>query len=252
MAFSCEGPAHLGGALSMVEIIVALYGSALRFDSNNPYWEDRDRFILSKGHGVLAFYACLAEFGFFPKDNLATFKKNGSDLIAHPVMNMSLGIESSNGSLGHGISFATGISWALRKKLKNNHTYVLLGDGECEEGSVWEAAAAAGKFCLNNLTAIVDANGLQSDGPVVSTNNAQQIADKFKASGWTSVIVDGHDFGELCLALSLAENSIAPRAIVANTVKGKGISFMENNNAWHHNRLTEENYLIATKELSNG
>lgn len=252
MAFGCEGPAHLGGALSMVEIMVALYGRVLRFDSDEPNWQDRDRFILSKGHGVLAFYACLAEYGFFPKSDLATFKKNGSDLIAHPVMNLNLGIESSNGSLGHGISFATGISWALRRKLKSNHTYVLLGDGECEEGSVWEAAAAASKFSLNNLTAIVDANGLQSDGPVVPTNNARRISDKFEASGWNSVIVDGHDLDELCLALTPAENTLAPKAIVARTVKGKGVSYMENNNTWHHNRLTEENYLIGTRELSNG
>lgn len=248
MAFDCKGPAHLGGALSIADILSVLYGKIMNFDPENPLWFDRDRFILSKGHGVLAFYAALHHAGFFSKETLSTFKVNGSDLIAHPVMNMDLGIESSNGSLGHGLSFSVGVALALKKKRKKSRVYVLLGDGECEEGSVWEAAMLASKLQLDNLVCIVDCNGLQSDGPVSRINTDEWLVKRWESFGWKTDLVDGHNVSQLIDSLSSPVDQL-PRVLVARTIKGKGISFMENNNAWHHNRLTEESFHSGMEEL---
>lgn len=248
MAYECKGPAHLGGALSIADILSVLYGKILNINPKDPLWLDRDRFILSKGHGVLAFYAALHHAGFFSKETLSTFKVNGSDLIAHPVMNMDLGIESSNGSLGHGLSFSVGIALALKKKRSQSRVYVLLGDGECEEGSVWEAAMLASKLQLNNLICVIDCNGLQSDGPVSRINTDEWLVKRWESFGWETDLIDGHNVGQLIDSLSNPAN-LSPRAVVARTIKGKGISFMENNNAWHHNRITEESFYSAMEEL---
>jgi transketolase len=245
----CALSAHLGGGLSMVEILATLYGKVLRVRPNDPRWEDRDRFILSKGHGVLGYFAALLAAGFISEEVFATFQTNESDLIAHPVLNLDFGIESSNGSLGHGLSMGIGICMAAKKKGKDFRTFVMMGDGECNEGSVWEAVMSAAQLQLDNLTAIVDYNRLQSDGDSREIIDFGDLADKFRAFGWNVCIVDGHDLDALIAAFDKNFDSQAPKMIVANTVKGKGITFMENNNAWHHNRLTKANYDLAIAEL---
>lgn len=255
MAYRCDGPAHLGGALSIVEILAVLYGNVIKHNPANPFWEGRDRFILSKGHGVLAYYASLFHAGYFSKEILDTFKQNGSDLIAHPVMNLQMGIESSNGSLGHGLSMSTGIAWGLKFKQSNAHVYTLLGDGECDEGSVWEAAASASRFELSNLTAIIDCNGFQSDGVVSNDNLAEALGSKWKSLGWQVSSVPGHSISELLNVFSKNRRSYTnkkPTAILALTEKGHGVSFMRQNNFWHHNRLTENLFNKAREEVVNG
>lgn len=255
MAYQCDGPAHLGGALSIVEILAVLYGKVLQHDPIKPCWEERDRFILSKGHGVLAFYAALYHAGYFSREILGTFKQNGSDLIAHPVMNLQMGIESSNGSLGHGLSMSTGIAWGLRFKNSSARVYTLLGDGECDEGSVWEAAASASRFELSNLTAIVDCNSLQSDGAVANDNLTDSLVDKWKSLGWHVITVSGHSISELLNGLleNHERKSLKkPSVILALTEKGHGVSFMRQNNLWHHNRLTENLFNKAREEVVNG
>ncbi|MBK9443385.1 MAG: transketolase [Comamonadaceae bacterium] len=249
ISHQCNLSAHLGGGLSMVEIMATLYKGVLRYKVEDPRWEDRDRFILSKGHGVLGYFAALLAAGFLTEEKFATFQTNESDLIAHPVMNLDIGIESSNGSLGHGLSMAIGISLAAKKKGKDFKSYVLLGDGECNEGSVWEAVMSAAQLQLDNLTAIVDYNKLQSDGDSRQIIDLGNLEDKFAAFGWNVCTVDGHDIDAVVAAFQQKFDRVAPKVIVANTVKGKGISFMENNNEWHHNRLTRGNYELALAEL---
>jgi transketolase len=250
MAFECNGPAHLGGGLSMVELMTSLYSNFLKYDPLRPDSEDRDRFILSKGHGVLGYFPVLSYFGFFDKSTLTTFKQNGSDLVAHPVWNQSLGIESSNGSLGHGLSMAAGISLAAKLKNANFKTYVFLGDGECNEGSVWEAAMFAVHYGLDSLTAIVDWNGFQSDGPSKDVMGNSHLPLSWKGFGWNVIEIDGHSFDEINDAFSAPHIEGVPTVIIARTVKGKGVSFMENNNSWHHNRLTEEAFLRSINEIN--
>lgn len=249
LAYHCEGPAHLGGALSMVEMLVVLFTKVLNFDANNPFDDKRDRFILSKGHGVLALYATLHEFGFFPKEVLNTFKVDGSDFPAHPVMNLKYGIESSNGSLGHGLSMAVGSALALRIRKSNSKVYVILGDGECNEGSVWEAAMSAVHLNLNNLVAVIDLNGFQSDGPTGEVLSNFEIGELWHALGWNVIRVNGHEIHSLFEAYRDALISDLPTVLIAKTVKGKGVDFMENNNTWHHNRLTEAKYLDALNSI---
>lgn len=246
----CGLSAHLGGGLSIVEIIATLYGGVLNVKSNDPQWPERDRFILSKGHGVLGYYSALLVAGFISDEQFDSFQTNESDLIAHPVMNLPLGIESSNGSLGHGLSMAIGISLAARKQQATFKTYVLLGDGECNEGSVWEGVMSAAQLQLDNLTAIVDYNRLQSDGDSRTIIDFGDLAQKFASFGWHAVTVDGHSLEALTKAFSDSPNPGMPKAIIANTIKGKGISFMENNNEWHHNRLTKANYELAIAEIA--
>jgi len=245
----CALSAHLGGGLSMVEILATLYGSVLRVRPQEPRWDDRDRFILSKGHGVLGYFAALLAAGFISEEVFATFQSNESDLIAHPVLNLDLGIESSNGSLGHGLSMAIGICLAAKKKGKDFRTFVMMGDGECNEGSVWEAVMSAAQLQLDNLTAIVDYNRLQSDGDSRKIIEFGDLAAKFRCFGWNVSEVDGHDLGQLLNAFAQTFALQAPHVIVAHTVKGKGISFMENNNEWHHKRLTKADYDLAIAEL---
>jgi transketolase len=249
ISHNCNLSAHLGGGLSMVELMAVLYGRVLRFKVGQPRWVGRDRFILSKGHGVLGYFPALLVAGIISEDVFKSFKTNGSDLIAHPVMNLDLGIESSNGSLGQGLSMGVGIALAARKTKSDYRVFVYLGDGECNEGSVWEAVMSAAQFGLDNLTAVVDYNKLQSDGDSLQIMDLANLADKFKSFGWDVREIDGHDIGQIVNAFEAPLVRGKPRILVAHTIKGKGISFMENNNEWHHNRLTKANYELALAEL---
>lgn len=246
----CNLSTHLGGGLSMVEIMATLYARVLRYDPADPRWPGRDRFILSKGHGVLGYFPALLAAGIIDEAVFNAFQTNDSDLIAHPVMNLDLGIESSNGSLGQGLSMAIGIALAARKKQQSFKTYVLLGDGECNEGSVWEAVMSAAQLQLDNLVIAIDYNKLQSDGDARQIVDLADLAGKFRSFGWDVYDVDGHDVAQLVAAFEAPPAPGKPRVVVAHTVKGKGISFMENNNEWHHNRLTKANYELALSELS--
>ena len=242
-------PAHLGGALSMVDLLVVLYEDFLRYDSSNPLWTDRDIFILSKGHTVLGYFAILYHCGYFSGDVFDTFQQNGSKLIAHPIKNLKYGIESSNGSLGQGISYACGMALGYQKKELPNKVYVMMGDGECNEGSVWEAAQFAAEFKLNNLIAIVDQNGFRNDG-ATAYSEVLNLAKMWESFGWNVIEVNGHDHSEIHNAYSLAQESDGkPTVVVANTIKGKGVSLMENNNDWHHNRITKSTYEEFVHEL---
>lgn len=242
ISHTCNMSAHLGGGLSMVDLTATLYGAVLRHDPANPAWPERDRFILSKGHGVLGYFSALLAAGIISEEKFATFQTNESDLIAHPVMNLELGIESSNGSLGQGLSLGVGLALAAKKRKQAHKVYVLLGDGECNEGSVWEAAMSAAQFKLDNLTAIVDYNKLQSDGAGPDIIDYGVFEDKWKSFGWNVQSVDGHDIPAIHRAFTQADVAGQPKVLVAHTVKGKGIGFMENNNEWHHNRLTKSHY----------
>jgi transketolase len=251
ISYQSSSAAHLGGGLSMVEVMATLYSHILKFDKNNPRWEERDRFILSKGHGVLGYFSALLASGLISEDKYATYLTNESDLIAHPIMNLDLGIESSNGSLGQGLAMGIGIAYSAKKnKNLNYRAFVYLGDGECNEGSVWEAVMLAPQLKLDNLIAVVDYNKLQSDmTPSRDIINFEDLAAKFEAFGWDVYDVDGHNIAQLIEAFEAKHDDGKPKMIVANTIKGKGISFMENNNEWHHNVLTKSKYEIALAEL---
>ena len=239
---------HIGGALSMTDAMAVLYGHVMNFDADIPRWAERDRFILSKGHGVLGYYPALLAAGFITEKKFTTFQQNGSDLIAHPVMNLDLGIESSNGSLGHGISMAVGIAYSAKITGKEFKTYTLVGDGETNEGSVWEAVMLASHLQLDNLTVVVDYNGMQNDGLGKDVLEINNMSERFKAFGWNVIDVDGHDIDALVAAFE-RKSEHKPKVIVAHTTKGKGVSFMENDNSWHHNRLTKNNFEAAIAGL---
>jgi len=248
MAFHCGGNAHLGGGLSAVEILATLYGAVMNYDSRDPAWRERDRFVMSKGHGVLGFYAALCESGFFPREKLDSFQQNETDLGAHPVMNMDIGIESSNGSLGQGLSFGVGMALSAKLNHEPHRVFVLLGNGECNEGSVWEAVMSAAQYKLANLIAVVDNNGMQSDGFSENIVCLGPLAEKFEAFGWNVHRIDGHDPSMIYDALT-GLSTDKPTVVIADTVKGKGFSFMENKPEWHHNRLTQSLYDQALAEL---
>ena len=247
----CAGSesSHFGGGLSIVEITATLFGSIMSYDPKNPEWEDRDRFILSKGHGCLGYYTALHEIGLISKDDLMKFEKTNSYLLGHPVMNRKKGIEFSNGSLGMGLSVGIGVALAAKKRKKNYKVYVLIGDGECNEGSVWEAAMAAPNFKLNNIISIVDRNNLQQTGTNKEIMSVGDIAEKWRSFAWDVIELDGHNIKELYDAFSNERNSTKPLAIIANTIKGKGFSFSENNNDWHHKIMSKSQYELAIKEL---
>ncbi len=244
--------AHLGSGLSIIEIMATLYGGIMRLDPKNPDWADRDRFILSKGHGTLGYYTALAESEIITPDELDTFEENGGFLSGQPIMNMKKGIEFSSGSLGLGLSLGIGVALSGRKQNKNYNVYVLMGDGECNEGSVWEAAMAASYFKLDNLIVIIDYNKMQGDGASDTVLDMGDIAAKWTSFGFNVLTADGHNIVEMYSAFKIASNEKRgkPSVIIANTVKGKGVSFMENNNEWHHNRLTQPQYEAALAELS--
>lgn len=248
MSLRCDGPTHLGGGLSIVDIMATLYGGLMNFDADNPHWDERDRFILSKGHGVLGLYTALVEARVISEEVFRQFKQDDSPLISHPVMNLDLGIESSNGSLGHGLSLAVGMGIAARKKNANHRIYVLIGDGECNEGSVWEAAMCAAQYKLGNIVAIVDNNGFQSDGSTEDIISSLTLAAKWRSFGWNVCEVNGHDVKDLVIALQTHLVSDQPNCLIAKTIKGKGVEFMENNNEWHHNRLTQSMFDRAVAE----
>jgi transketolase len=241
---------HPGGSLSAVEILTALYFGEMNIDANNPKWQDRDRFVLSKGHAAPVLYSVLAEKGYFDKKHLSTLRKTGSMLQGHPNMNDTPGVDMSTGSLGQGLSAANGMALAGKLDNKDYRVYVLLGDGELEEGQVWEAAMTSAHYKLDNLTAFVDHNGLQIDGPVTSVMNPEPVSDKFRAFGWNVIDVDGHSFDEIFRAIDEAKITKGkPTMIVAKTVKGKGVSFMENLASWHGTAPSKEQCQQALKEL---
>lgn len=241
---------HPGGSLSAVEVVTALYfGGFLRYDPKNPEWPDRDRFILSKGHGVPVQYAALAEAGFLPHSELKTLRKINSRLQGHPVLGTAPGIEASTGSLGQGLSIALGMALAAKLDKKDVRVYCMMGDGECQEGQVWEAAMAAGHHKPDNLIGIVDYNKFQLDGATNEIINIEPFADKWRDFGWHVREIDGHDIGEVMDALDWALGMSGPACIIAHTVKGKGVSFMEGENAYHGVAPTEEELAKALGEL---
>ncbi|MBQ3442764.1 MAG: transketolase [Selenomonadaceae bacterium] len=242
---------HYGGGLSAIEILACLYGGIMDVDPKNPRKEPRDIFILSKGHGVLALYTALAHTGFFPLEKLETFEQNESDLCGHPAMNVDLGIEFSSGSLGMGFSQGVGVALGYNKKCIDNHVFILLGDGELDEGSNWEAAMSAAHFKLDSLLAIVDKNSLQLDGKTNEVMSLGNLANKFSAFGFETREVDGHNVAELCKNISemIGNRDGRPKALIANTIKGKGVSFMENKIEWHVGLLTKKLYEEAMRDL---
>ncbi|MCD4814225.1 transketolase [bacterium] len=246
------GSGHTGGSLSVTDILTTLFFSELKHDPQNPSWQERDRFILSKGHAAPALYAALARTGYFSSDELLTIRKLNSSLQGHPDMNKTPGVEMSTGSLGQGLSVACGMAVAARDKSgkPGYRVYAVLGDGELNEGQVWEAAASASHYKLDNLCAIVDNNGLQIDGRTQDVMNMDSISDKWKAFGWNVIEADGHDMQNLLAALSSARNETGrPTVIVAKTVKGKGITFMENKAGWHGVAPSQEQVCQALEEL---
>ncbi len=243
---------HFGGALSLSEIISYLFSFKMNIDKKNPNWENRDRFILSKGHACLAYYSALSEIGFIKKDELKTFEKDDTNLLGHPVINRSLGIDFSNGSLGMGLSIGMGVAISGKKKLKNFKVFVILGDGECNEGSVWEAAMAAPNFNLSNLHAVVDRNNFQQTGSNNDIMNLGDLKSKWKNFGWQAEEIDGHNISAIHNYFCDTENVSKPKVLIANTIKGKGFSFSENNNEWHHAILTRKMYEKGLEELKNG
>jgi len=244
------GSGHPGGSLSSVEIVTALYFKLLRHKPSDPRWADRDRFILSKGHAAPLLYAVLAECGYFPIDELLTLRRLDSRLQGHADRTLTPGVEMSAGSLGQGLSFAVGVALAGRLNSQKYGVYVLLGDGECDEGQVWEAAMAAAHFKVDNLVAIVDNNGLQIDGWNRDVMNLDPFNKKWQAFGWHVIEVDGHDLTQLIDAFNQAKLIKGqPAVIIAHTIKGKGVSFMENNPDFHGKTPNAEEMEIALKEL---
>ena len=244
------GSGHPGGSLSAADIITALYFRVLRHDPKNPQWPERDRFILSKGHAAPILYAALAETGYFPVAELETLRKMDSRLQGHTDRGLTPGVEMSAGSLGMGLSFAIGTALAARLDSRTYRTYALLSDGECQEGQTWEAALAAAQFRLDNLTAMVDCNGIQLSGRTCDIMSLEPLIQKWQAFGWHVIDIDGHDFDQILGALIEAENTKGgPTMITARTVKGKGVSFMENNVAFHGKAPTPQEAQMALKEL---
>lgn len=242
---------HPGGSLSAAEIVTYLYFEEMNVDPANPGWEGRDRFVLSKGHAAPVLYAALARRGFFPVEELSTLRKIGSHLQGHPDMRKVPGVDLSTGSLGTGFSAATGIAMACKLDKKENYVYTLLGDGELQEGQVWEAAMSAAHYKLDNLIAFVDNNGLQIDGNIDDVLSPNPIDAKFAAFGWHVLTIDGHDFQQIAAAVAAAKAEKGrPTMIVAKTVKGKGVSYMENQAGWHGSAPSEEQVAAALAELN--
>ena len=240
--------AHLGGGLSCIEILAVLYGQVARFKPDDPAWEDRDRILISKAHAVLAYYTALYEAGFLTKEELFSFEKEGTDFVGHPQKRPDKGIEYAGGSLGMALSVACGMAVHARDQKSVRRIFCLLGDGECEEGSIWEAVMFAAKERLGNLVVIVDRNKLQYDGTTSEVAGLDHIGEKFECFGWNKKEIDGHNISELIDALK--DNHIdMPTVIIADTVKGKGVSFMENDPLWHHSVLSEVQYKQALSEL---
>ena len=241
---------HIGSALSMVDIVAVLYTSVLKYDSLNPKWGERDRFLLSKGHACVSLYSTLALRGFFPLEDLREYGKNGSKILSH-ISHYIDGVEISAGSLGHGLSMAAGIALAAKRKEEKFRTYVLVGDGEMDEGSIWEALLFAAHFKLDNLCLIIDYNKIQSLGNTNEVLNLEPLRGKLEAFNWNVIQIDGHNHTQIeeafQKAISVREK---PTVIIADTIKGKGVSFMENNLLWHYKSPSEEEYNQAIKEIN--
>lgn len=247
---NAAGSGHPGGSLSSVEILTTLYFSVMKIDPQNPSNPDRDRFILSKGHVAPVLYSVLARRGYFEPTELNTLRKMGSSLQGHPHMASTPGLDCSSGSLGQGLSVACGLALAAKKQGKPYRTYCLLGDGEIQEGQIWEAAMSAAHIELDNLCAIVDWNGVQLDGTTKEVMNVDPVADKFRAFNWNVLEADGHDTDALLRCFQQAEQTKGqPTVIVAKCVKGKGVSFMEGKCAWHGNAPNAEQLAQALKEI---
>jgi len=242
------GSSHVGSALSMADIIALLYGEVLRVDPARPDWPDRDRFILSKGHAGACVYAALAERDFFPVETLDQHYRNGSNLSGHVSHKGVPGVEVSTGSLGHGLGIGAGMAFNLRRLGGSQRVFVVMSDGECDEGSVWEAALFAGHHHLGGLCAVIDHNKLQSIGPVSEALNLDPFEDKWRAFGWATRRVDGHDHEALRAAFVALDPGL-PTCIIADTVKGRGVSFMENQVLWHYRVPKGEEYAAAMREL---
>jgi transketolase len=241
---------HIGGGCSATDLVVALYFGKMRHDPQNPQWPDRDRFLFSKGHSCLPQYACLAEAGYFPRAELARIKTLGARLQGHPELHRVPGVEATTGSLGQGISIACGMAAGLRLDGHPSRVYCILGDGELAEGQVWEAALSASVYKLDNLVAILDNNGLMTNGPIAQRYNTMPHVEKWRAFGWHVVEIDGHDMGAILEALDAVDEVHGkPKIIVAHTIKAKGISFAENRAEYHNGTLTAEQYAQALREL---
>ena len=241
---------HPGGSLSAADIVTTLFFKEMNIDPNNPKNPNRDRFVLSKGHAAPVLYSALARRGYFPVEELSTLRKFKSRLQGHPSIQYLPGIDMSTGSLGQGVSAAVGMALAGKIDENDYRVYTLLGDGELEEGQVWEASMCAAHYKLNNLTAFIDFNGLQIDGDITKVMNPCPIDKKFEAFGWNVLVIDGHNYEEIIDAIEKAkECKDKPTAVVCNTVKGKGVSFMENQVGWHGKAPNDEEYKIAMEEL---
>ena len=241
---------HPGGALSIADIITALYFNEMNIDPKNPKDENRDRLILSKGHASAALYAALAEKGYFPKEDLKTFRNINSYLQGHPDMKHIPGVDMSTGSLGQGLSAANGMAMMLKLDKNPARVYCICGDGEIEEGQIWEAAMSSSKYKLDNLCLIIDNNNLQIDGTIEEVKSSYPIDDKFKSFGFNVITINGHDFSQILQAFEEAKNcKDKPTAIIAKTIKGKGITFMENQVGWHGKAPSQQEYEQAIKEL---
>lgn len=247
MLYKCQS-GHPGGSLSCVEILMSLYYKVAHVDPQNPSWENRDRIVLSKGHACPALYAVLADKGYFPRADLWTLRQVNSHLQGHPDMRKTPGVDANTGSLGQGVSIATGMALAAKYKKANYKVYTLLGDGEMQEGLVWEAAMAAAHYHLDNLTVLLDHNGLQIDGSNDQVMSLGNIMEKYKAFGFECFCVDGHNIDAITKALQVPVSG-KPKFICCETVKGKGISFMEGNFGWHGKAPNEAEYHMALKEL---
>jgi len=247
---AAAGSGHPGGSLSAADIVAALYFRVLRHNPDDPGWPERDRFVLSKGHAAPILYAALAEAGYFPVEELTTLRKLDSRLQGHAEAKLTPGVEMSSGSLGMGLSFAVGAGLAARLDSRSYRTYVLLSDGECQEGQTWEAALSAAHFNVDNIIAIVDCNGMQLSGRTSDIMDLEPFVQKWQAFGWHTIDIDGHDMNQILSACQEAENTKGmPTVVVARTIKGKGVSFMENNVAFHGKAPSEEETRRALKEL---
>lgn len=248
--YTIAGGGHYGGSLSVVEILTLLYGKVMRYDPGNPRWPDRDRLVLSKGHTNGALCSALAEYGFFPRELLKTFNELDSPFGMHPDMHNIPGCDMSTGSLGHGSACAAGMAIAAKADGSDQYVYLILGDGECQEGTVWESASVITHYRLNNLIAFLDRNLISQEGKTEQINSLEPLSERWKSFGWNVFEVNGHDFQELFTAVSMAKQSQdRPSVIIANTVKGRGISFMENTSKYHYVDISESELAIARAEL---
>ncbi len=250
MAYSAgSASAHVGGALSIIDVIVILFKSILKIRNGEKILIERDKFILSKGHGCLAYYSVLINEGFIKEEELNSFEKSESDLMGHPIINKQKGIEFSTGSLAMGLSIGVGLAIAKKIKKTDNKVYVIIGDGECNEGAIWESAMSAYKYNLDNLIVILDKNNFQQTGSTKEIMDVFSLENKWKSFGWETTTIDGHNHEEILIELKKRNKENTPKVLIANTIKGKGVSLFENNNQWHHSIVSKKIFDDAILEL---